>query len=146
MSNGFSVDEIAPPSGDYWQPEVGDSVVGTITYLGEFTRENKWEKTERNLRIDLEQDDGSNIIVTVVTNADVKGDGYAKRDAKAVAAAVRKAGEKKLLVGGRLGIKRLPDVETKMGAGRDYGAEYKPPAPDTPGVGDEGDGAVTGLI
>lgn len=133
MSNGYDVNDIAPPTGgDYWQPEVGDTIAGTITYVGSYQRQNNWGKTEDNLRIDLEQDDGETLIWTVVTNADVEGEGYAKRDAKAVAAAVRAAGQSKLEIGGRLGGQRLADVETKMGMGRDFVAQYRPPAATAP--------------
>lgn len=148
MSNGIDVTDIAPPSGDAWKPEVGDIAKGVIMYAGTSTRKS-YDQTrdEESLRIDLETDTGDTVTVYATTNTDVIAGGWAKRDAKAIAAAVRAAGCTRLEIGGTLAIKRIEDVPTDRGAAKAYNAEYKAPAAtaDT-GAGDDSSGAVTGLI
>lgn len=149
----FDVDTIAPPSGgNAWKPQIGDLVKGVIVYAGLMPPRDSFDgkKKEQSLRIDLDVTGGTGtadpVSVYVVVNADVEGDGYAKRDAQAVAAAVRAAGEKRLTVGGTLAIKRIEDAETKMGKARNYVAEYQPPTTTPEPAADAAGGAVTGLI
>lgn len=130
--SSFSVNDIAPemPAGSpAWRPEVGDSVSGTITYIGKLPPRPSFDgsKQEQSVRIDLDTADGE-VSVYVVVNNDVEGDGYPKRNARAVAAAVRAAGCTDLEVGGKLAIQRVEDVPTKAGKANDYAAVYKPPA------------------
>lgn len=150
---GIDINDIAPPSGNAWKPEVGDKVVGIITYAGEQIRDSYDKKRrEKSLRIDLDVSGGTGdtepVSVYVTTNTDVDGgNGYAKRDAKAIAAAVRAAGCKRLEIGATLAMKRVDDVPTDMGAAKAFVAEYKPPAVAPPEPAAAGDGgAVTGLI
>lgn len=148
---GIDVNDIAPPSGTAWKPEPGELLKGVITYAATSHRDSYDKtKTEESLRIDLELDDGETATVYATTNTDIEGGGWAKRDAKAIAAAVRAAGETRLELGGTLAIKRVADAETERGAAKDYVAEYQPPAaPVTPAADTgaaEDSGAVTGLI
>lgn len=146
--SGIDVADIAPPSGDAWKPDPGDVAKGVIVYAGTSVRKSyDGSKDEESLRIDLETDDGATVTVYATTNTDVNGGGWAKRDAKAIAAAVRAAGSTRLEVGGTLAIKRVDDVDTDRGAAKAFNAEYQPPAAtvDT-GAGDDSSGAVSGLI
>lgn len=148
MNNGIDVTDIAPPSGDAWKPEIGDLAKGVIIYAGTSVRKSyDGTKDEESLRVDLETDGGDTVTVWSTTNTDVEGGGWAKRDAKAIAAAVRAAGCTRLEIGGTLAIKRVDDAPTDRGAAKAYNAEYKPPAAtvDT-GAGDDSSGAVSGLI
>lgn len=132
--SSFNVDELAPPSGgNAWALDVGESVAGTVTYVGKMPARPSFDgkKREQSVRIDLDTGDGTTSVYVVI-NADLDGDGYAKRDARAVAAAVRAAGCTDLEVGGKLAIQRVEDVDTKMGRARDYSAVYKPPAAASP--------------
>ena len=145
MSTGIDVTDIAPPSGDAWKPEVGDLAKGIIVYAGTSVRKSyDGSREEESLRIDLETDSGDTVTVYSTTNTDVNGGGWAKRDAKAIAAAVRAAGQTRLEIGGTLAIKRIDDVSTDRGAAKAYQAEYQPPKAAADPAGD--DGAVTGLI
>lgn len=148
--NGIDINDIAPPSGNAWKPEVGATVKGTIVYAGETVRDSyDKSKRERSLRLDLATDDGD-VTVYVTTCTDVALDdngnpkGYAKRDAKAIAAAVRAAGCSRLELGGTLAMKRIDDVPTDMGPAKAFVAEYK--APEAKAEPAENGGAVTGLI
>lgn len=128
--SSFSVDELAPPSaGNAWDLKVGEAVSGTVTFVGKMPPRPSYDgkKREQSVRIDLDTGEGTTSVYVVV-NADVDGDPYPKRDARAVAAAVRAAGCTDLEVGGRLAIQRVEDVTTKAGQARDYSAVYKPPA------------------
>jgi hypothetical protein len=132
--SSFSVDEIAPPSGgNAWDLQVGEAVSGTVTYVGKMPPRPSYDgkKREQSVRIDLDTGDGTTSVFVVI-NADVDGVPYPKRDARAVAAAVRAAGCTDLEVGGRLAIQRVEDVDTKVGKARDYSAVYKPPAAASP--------------
>lgn len=143
----IDVDDIAPPSGNAWKPEVGDKVVGTILYAGTSTRLSQFTgKNEESIRIDLDTGNGEVVSVYAVKNTDTDGGGYAKRDAKAIAAAVRAAGQRSLDIGGTLAMKRIADVPTDRGAAKAFVAEYK--APTAPAIPDDAaaDGATTGLI
>lgn len=144
----MDVNDIAPPSAEAWKPDIGDTVKGVIVHIGETVRDN-FERTgkEKSLRIVLEQDDGEPVSVYAVTDNDHPG-GNPKRDARAIAAAVRAAGETQLLEGGILAIKRIDDVPSEKGLSpaKAYAAEYKPPATTLPTGEDAADGAVTGLI
>lgn len=148
MSTGIDVTDIAPPSGDAWKPEVGDIAKGIIVYAGTSVRKSyDGSKDEESLRIDLEDDQGNTVTVYATTNTDVNGGGWAKRDAKAIAAAVRAAGQTRLEIGGTLAIKRIDDVNTDRGAAKAYQAEYQPPKAAPAAAESAGDdGAVTGLI
>ncbi len=122
-----SIDDIAPPSGDAWSPEIGDAISGVITYAGTLERVSQFSgHTEKVLRIDLDDDENVTTIWATV-NTNINGDGWAKRDAKAIAAAVRAAGEKAVEVGGRLGIRRIADVATEKGPAKAFEAQYKAP-------------------
>lgn len=135
------IGDIAPPSGDPWRPEIGDIAKGVITYAGTSERVSQFSgHTERTLRVDLDADgDNTTIYATVDTN--VNGDGYPKRDARAIADAVRAAGATHIEVGGTLAIKRVDDHPTEKGPAKAYQAQYKPPAvtvpADTPSVSEE---------
>lgn len=145
----ISIDDIAGPDGDSFKfTDLGDTAKGTILHAEQSRRESQFTgKTEEVLRISLEADDGSTLIIWPVTNTDVHGDGYATRMAKAIAAAVRAAGQRTLEIGGTLAVKYVKDQPSEKGnPAKIYAAEYKPPTNPTPVVGDEGDGAVTGLI
>lgn len=143
----IDVDDIAPPSGNAWKPEVGDKVQGTIIYAGTSVRLSQFTgKNEESIRIDLAVDGGEVVSVYAVKNTDTDGGGYAKRDAKAIAAAVRAAGSRSLEVGGTLAMKRITDVPTDRGAAKAYVAEYKAPAKAPEVADDSNDGAVSGLI
>jgi len=142
----IAVDDIAAPSADAWKPEVGETLKGTVTFAGTTTGPSYDQKrTEEKLRIVVEGDDGE-ATIWATTNTDTDGGGYAKRDAKSIAAAVRASGAKSLEVGGTLAMKRVDDVPTDMGAAKAYVAEYQPPAAGAAVSEDEADGAVSGLI
>lgn len=142
------VDDIAPPAGNAWKPDIGDSVKGVITYASKsLGKSYDGSKTEETLRIDVLDDDGDTHSIYTTTNTNVDGDGYAKRDARAVSAAVRSAGAKSLEVGGRLGMKRIDDVPTERGAAKAYSAQYEAPAAGTSVAADDAaDGAVDDLL
>ena len=143
INTGLDITDIAPPTGDAWRPEVGDTVKGTIVYVGTSERVSQFSgKTERSLRIDLDTETGQSTVYATLST-DIDGGGYAKRDAKAIVAAVRAAGSTKIDVGGTLAIKRIADIPTDRGAAKAFQAQYKPPA-DTPPAAD--DGAVDDLI
>jgi hypothetical protein len=129
MTASYDVDDIAPPSGDSWQPEIGDKVAGKIISLREQVRDNKFGKTEKNILIFLEQPDGSVIIVSITVNADVHGEGYPKRNAKAVGEAIRQAGAKRLEEGANLAIARIDDYPSNAGPAQDFKAKYVLPEP-----------------
>lgn len=126
----YDVDKIAPPgSGASWKPEVGDQIVGTITYVGDLTGPNyDRTATERKLRIDLDIGDGEVQSIWPVIDTNINGDGYPKADAKAIAAAVRAADVRAIEVGGRLAMKRLPDEPTDRGPAKRWHAEYEAPS------------------
>ena len=122
------IEDIAPPSGDAWKPEIGDTLKGIITYAGTFQRKSQFSgHNEEVLRIDIDQN-GDNVTFWGIINTNTDGDGYPKRDARAVADAVRAAGATSIEPGGTLAIKRIDDVETEKGAAKAYQAQYKPPA------------------
>lgn len=129
----FNVNDLAPemPAGaPAWKATaVGDAVSGVVTYIGKLPPRPSYDgtKQEQSVRIDLDTADGE-VSVYVVVNNDVEGDGYPKRNARAVAAAVRAAGCTDLEVGGKLAIQRVEDVPTKAGKANDFAAVYKPPA------------------
>lgn len=132
---GVSVDQIAPPSGgDAWKPEIGDSLVGLITYVGTTTLPSyDKKKREGKLRLDIEQDGtGDTITIWATTNSDLDGDGWPRRDAKAISMAVRAAGASVIEVGGRLAIVRGPDESTEGGMAHTFSAQYVPPAASVP--------------
>ena len=145
----MKVNDIAPPTADAWKPAVGDTVKGVITHISEFVKDN-FERTgkEKSMRVVLEQDDGEPIAVYAVLDNDYPSGGP-KKDARAIAAAVRAAGETELLEGGILAIKRIDDVPSVtpgMSPAKAYAAEYKAPETKLPTGDDAADGAVTGLI
>ena len=146
MTMSISVDDIAAPSADAWKPDIGETLKGTVTYAGTMTGESYDKKrTEEKLRIVVQSDDGE-ATIWATTNTDINDGGYAKRDAKAIAAAVRASGSKSLEVGGTLAMKRVDDVPTDMGAAKAFVAEYVPPAAGAVVSEDAADGAVSGLI
>lgn len=144
----IDVDDIAPPAGNAWKPDIGDTAKGTITYAAKSVRDSfDGSKREESLRIDLVDDDGETVSIYCTTNTDVDGGGWAKRDAKAVSAAVRSAGAKTLELGGTLAMKRIDDAQTDRGAAKAFQAQYKPPAPGaTVEADDAADGAVDDLL
>lgn len=140
------VDQIASPTADAWKPEIGDTLKGIITYIGTQTGDSYDKKRqEEKLKIVVDSAEGERAI-WATTNTDIDDGGWAKRDAKALAAAVRAAGETQLLVGGTLAMKRVEDVQTERGAAKNWVAEYKPPVNTPVADVDATDGAVTGLI
>ena len=140
----LNVDEIAGPAGgNAWKPEVGDVAKGEITYLAKQAPKQSYDKKkmEQSVRIDLTEGDET-VNVYITTNTDIDNGGYPKRDAQAVAAAVRAAGATELQVGGYLAIQRIDDVPTDFQPAKDYVAEYRAPKPGL-GVGSLiGDGAA----
>lgn len=146
MNSYINVDDIAAPQADAWKPAIGETVKGTITYVwaGERTSYDG-SKTEKQLRIVLDTGDAE-VTIYATMNTNVNGDGYAKRDAKAIAAAVRASGASTLEVGGTLAVKRVDNVPTDKGEANVYVAEYQPPAASQAPTADQADGAVSGLI
>lgn len=149
----ISIDDIAGPDGDSFKfATPGDTAKGIIIHAEQMRRESQFTgKTEEVLRISLEEESGDTILIWPVTNTDVNGEGYATRMAKAVAAAVRAAGQRTLEVGGTLAVQYTKDQPSDKGnPAKIYVAEYKPPTAPPAAVtapGDDGaDGAVTGLI
>lgn len=130
-TKSIKIDDIAPPtSGNAWKPNVGDIARGEITFLQVQAPRPSFDKKkmEQELRIDLADGDET-ITVWATINNDVEGDGYPKRDARAIAAAVRAAGATELEVGGYLAIQRVEDVPTSFQPAKDYVAEYRAPKP-----------------
>lgn len=130
-TRSIKIDDIAPPtSGNAWKPEIGDVARGEITYLAVQAPRPSYDKKkmEQELRIDLVEGEET-VTVWATINNDVEGDGYPKRDARAIAAAVRAAGAAELEVGGYLAIQRVEDVPTSFQPAKDYVAEYRPPKP-----------------
>ncbi len=130
----IDVNAIAPPSsGNVWKPQVGDVARGEIVFLRVQAPKPSYDKKrmEQELRIDLVEGDTATTVYVTVNN-DVEGDGYPKRDARAVANAVRAAGASQLEVGGYLAMQRVNDVPTQAGEAKDFAAEYRAPKP---GVG-----------
>lgn len=138
------LDRIAPRAGNRWDPEIGDVISGEVGFVGtsikdDFDRKGK----EMSLRIDFIQPDGEIITwyCTMQTSVDPdtgepKKDSYPKRDARAVADAVQKAGFTDIETGGRLAVKRLPDTPTDRGApAKNWVAEYEGPKPGATKVG-----------
>lgn len=150
----FSIDDIAGNAGTAWKPEVGDMVKGTVLYVSSQVRTSNFSGLdEESMRVDLDTGNGEVVSVyatkctdTSIDPATGKPRGYAKKDARAIAAAVRAAGSTAIENGATLAIKRVADVPSKLGAAKAYVAEYKPPTPAL--VVDEvaADGATTGLI
>lgn len=133
----MNIDEIAGPAGgNAWKPEVGDVARGEITYLAKQSPKLSFDKKkmEQSVRIDLTEGDAT-VNVYIVTNTDIEGGGYPKRDARAVAAAVRAAGATELEVGGYLAIQRVDDVPTEFQPAREFVAEYRVPKPAGVSVG-----------
>lgn len=127
----LNIDEIAGPAGgNAWKPEVGDVAKGEITYLAKQAPKPSYDKKkmEQGVRIDLTEGDET-VNVYITTNNDIDGGGYPKRDARAVAAAVRAAGATELQVGGYLAMQRVDDVPTDFQPAKDYVAEYRAPKP-----------------
>lgn len=132
--NSYDIADIAPESGQAWKPEIGDTVRGTIVWVGDSVRPN-FDKTgdERSLRVDL--DTGDRVVsVYAVTCNDMtidektgKPKGYPSRLARAIAGAVRTAGSQELVIGATLAVKRVEDVPTKMSPAKDFKAKYEPP-------------------
>lgn len=127
------VDDIAPPSsGNTWKPEVGESIAGIITYADTFTGDDFDKKRrQRTLRLDIEDAAGDTWTIYAVTNADLDGDGYPKRDARAISDAVRAAGCATLEVGGRFGMRREADIPADkpgLSPTKTWSAQYQPPA------------------
>lgn len=149
----ISVDTIAGPDGASFKFEtVGDTVKGIIVHAEEMVRENQFNRQdEKVIRISLEQDDGAIAIIWPVTDTNVETGGYASRMAKAIAAAVRSAGETRLENGGTLAVKFDREIPTDKGnPAKGFVAQYKAPAVPEPtdGSGDDGDdgGAVDDLL
>jgi len=145
----ISIDTIAGPDGDSFKFDaIGDTVKGRILHLEELERENRFNgKTEKVLRISLELDDGETAIIWPVTSTDVNGNGYASRMAKAIAAAIRAAGETDLATGGILAVKFSGEQPTDKGnPAKLFQAQYKAPAEAPVADGDAADGAVNDLI
>jgi hypothetical protein len=127
----MNIDEIAGPAGgNAWKPEIGDIAKGEITYLAKQSPKLSYDKKkmEQSVRIDLVEGDVT-VNVYIVTNTDIEGGGYPKRNARAVAAAVRSAGATELEVGGYLAIQRVDDVPTEFQPAQDFVAEYRAPKP-----------------
>lgn len=154
MSTGYDLDAYsAPATGDAWKPEIGDTIKGTVTYVGDMTKVSQFSgKEERTLRVDLSTDNGDRTIwATLCTDIEIdpatdRPKGYPKRDARAIAAAVRAAGETAIKVGGTLAVKRIADVPTDRGPAKAFQAQYKPPAAQPAEVAGTDDGAVDDLI
>jgi hypothetical protein len=146
----INVDTIAGPDGDSFKfGSIGDIAKGIIIHAEQMRRESQFSgNVEEVLRISLETDTGDTLIIWPVTNTNFNGDGYATRMAKAIAAAVRAAGQRTLEIGGTLAVQYSRDIPTDRGnPAKGYVAEYKPPVVAPPVADDSGDdGAITGLI
>lgn len=124
---------IAAPSAHIsWQPEVGDSIKGTITFAKLMGAKPNFDgdKLEQELRVDLVDDDGEQFTIWAVVNTDVEGDGYPSRLARAIAAAVSADGADSLEEGGTLAVVRTEDIPaTKKGRkpAKAYDAAYSKP-------------------
>lgn len=132
MGTDLSGMNIAPPPGEPWKPEIGEKISGKILWSGTFAQENyNKDGNELRLRIDIETDSGDKVSIytTMNTNADDPDSGWPKRDARAVAAAVRATGAITLEDGARLTMARLGDADTKKGRAKDFTAVYEPPKP-----------------
>lgn len=123
----------APSSHESWDPEVGESVKGRITFakiMGAKPNFNG-DKMEQELRVDIVDDDGEQTTIWAVVNTDVEGDGYPSRLARAIAAAVDAAGSDELEEGGTLALVRVDDVPpSKKGhkPAKEYEGAYKKPS------------------
>jgi hypothetical protein len=147
---GINVDSIAAPSADAWKPAEGETIKGTITFADETTGPSyDGDKTEQKLRIVI-NDGTDDHTIWAVTNTDTVNGGHPKRDARAIAAAVRASGATSLEVGGTLAVKRTDninvDVKGKQMVAYTYVAEYQPPKAGAAVTDDQADGAVTGLL
>ena len=110
---GIPLDKIAPPSShNAWNPEVGDSISGEITFMKIMPPKDNFDgdKREQELRLDLVTEDGEQVTVWAVVNTDVDGDGYPSRLARAISDAVRDADATELELGGKLALARIEDV------------------------------------
>lgn len=128
----IDVNTIGSPSADAFRfNTIGDTVTGTIVYAGTRQRENRFNGNDENiLHIVLATDDGDRSIYPVI-DTNVGGDGYPSRMARAIADAVRAAGETRLAEGGRLVVRYNEDIPTDKGnPAKGFVAQYKPPAPD----------------
>ncbi len=139
--SSFDISGFAPRTDQWWKPQVGDVIVGTVEYVGQRIKDDFDGKggKELEIRIDLRQDDGEIVSVGVCARSSVDPitgdplpDSYTKRNAAAVFDAVRRAGRTTIEPGSRLAIQRLADVPNKKGSGnpaQEFIADYAPPAP-----------------
>lgn len=142
----LDIENIAPDSGESWKPEIGETVKGTVTHVSQSPSPSfDKSKTELTLRVDLDTLDGP-VTIWATASTDIDNGGYSKRDARAIAAAVREAGCTTIETGGTLGMRRTEDIPTDMGAARGFQAQYKPPAAPSPTEAANDDGAVTDLL
>lgn len=147
----ISAKDLAPSSG--WNPPspgkaeavwdkstIGAQVAGVITYIGTSVMHN--DKAQRNqevIRIDLEQPNGDHISIFPVKNTNVDDNGYPDGQATAIGTAILEAcGEDgQLEVGGTLAMERIADRTTKNDfTMHQFKAGYKPPAPASTSIDD----------
>lgn len=135
----FDISDFAPKTDSWWDPAVGDYVVGEVLHVERMIRDNfDRDGKEMQLRIDLRQDDGRTISVYATIRTKVHPEtgeplegSYVTRKAQAIFDAVRNAGRTSLDTGGRLGIQRVADEPNRKGNGlmaQEFRAEYAPPA------------------
>jgi len=105
-------DIAAPTSHNAWQPEVGESIKGVVTFAKIMAPKPNFDgdKLEKELRIDLVDDEGEQATIWAVVDTDVEGDGYPSRLARAIATAVSADGADGLEEGGTLAVVRVEDI------------------------------------
>ena len=119
----MSVDDLSEPRGETARfTNVGDKIVGTVTFVGPFReRINKLNnKPETSARIVLDCEDGETRVLYINKGSFL---------ADALGNAIRDAGSKALDVGGKLAValSELRDTGKPQPA-KVYKAQYKPPA------------------
>lgn len=130
----------APP----WNPEVGESISGTIVASEYVETVPPWDKaiTQLKLKVTVATDDGEWAIWTTQDSEIGNKDGKSKNDYVAIVDAMTAAGVEGIEEGGVLEMTRLEDIPTKRGHGaKAFTATYRPP--DT--SADVSDLAGTGL-
>ena len=142
----ITADELAGPDGESFRFEnIGDTAKGKVVHADKRVRTNKFtQKDEEVVRVTLVDGSGDNIVLWVVTNNDVKANGYPSRMARAISASLRAAESGTLTTGGTLAVQYTADIPTDMGnPAKEYVAQFQPPRSIEPTTSD---GAVTGLI
>ena len=110
---GIPLDKIAAPSAHVaWDPDVGDTISGVITFAKIMTPKANFDGNalEQELRVDVVDEDGEQQTIWAVVNTDIEGDGYPSRLARAISSAVADDGASELEEGGKLAGVRVEDI------------------------------------